>query len=66
MCMIGQLQWAVTLGRNDILAHVCVQIQIGTQNWMFRKIEQRPNTLPSGIEQKNLITLTFPNKNMIG
>ena len=22
MCMIGQLQWAVTLGRYDILAHV--------------------------------------------
>ena len=22
MCMIGQLQWAVTLGRFDILAHV--------------------------------------------
>ena len=22
MCMVGQLQWAVTLGRNDILAHV--------------------------------------------
>ena len=22
MCMIGQLQWAVTLGRSDILAHV--------------------------------------------
>ena len=22
MCMVGQLQWAVTLGRHDILAHV--------------------------------------------
>ena len=22
MCMIGQLQWAVTLGRDDTLAHV--------------------------------------------
>ena len=22
MCMVGQLQWAVTLGRYDILAHV--------------------------------------------
>ena len=22
MCMIGQLQWAITLGRYDILAHV--------------------------------------------
>ena len=22
MCMIGQLQWAVTLGRSDLLAHV--------------------------------------------
>ena len=22
MCMIGQLQWAVTLGRYDILAHI--------------------------------------------
>ena len=22
MCMIGQLQWAITLGRYDIMAHV--------------------------------------------
>ena len=22
MCMIGQLQWAITLGRDDILAHI--------------------------------------------
>ena len=30
MCMIGQLQCAITLGRYDILAHVIVQIQIST------------------------------------
>ena len=40
MCMIGLLQWAITFGRYDILAHVDVQIQTSTFNWSFRKNEE--------------------------
>ena len=29
MCMVGQLQWAVTLGRYDILAHVMSMSRFG-------------------------------------
>ena len=33
--MIGQLQWSVTLGRCDILAHVMSMSRFSTQNWTF-------------------------------
>ena len=40
MCMIGQLQCTVTLGRYDILAYaVHIQVQVGTQDWTAREAE---------------------------
>ena len=41
MSMIGQLQWAITLGRYDFLAQVMsMSIQTSTQNWTFGKNEE--------------------------
>ena len=41
MCMIGQLQWAITLGRYDILAQVMSmsRFRLRSQNWTFGKNE---------------------------
>ena len=42
MCMIGQLQWAVTLGRYDILTHVMSisRFRFATKHWTAREIEK--------------------------
>ena len=60
MCMIGQLQWAVTLGRFDILAHVMSmsQLRLGHVDRIKRymDIPQRQSTMPSGTGQSYQIT----------
>ena len=76
MWMIGQLQWAITLGRYDILAHVMSMTRfrlapkIGHLERMKRLYGYLAKTthfaLLSGIELKNLIILTYQNKNMNG
>ena len=42
MCMICQLQWAVTVGRYDILAHVTSmsRFRLAPQNWTPREIKK--------------------------
>ena len=40
MSMVGQLQWAITLGRYDILAQVMFMSRFSTQNWTFGKNEK--------------------------
>ena len=74
MCMIGQLQWAITLGRYDILAQVMsmsrfrLAHKIGHLERMKRLYGYlaTPNTVLSGIEPKNLIILTYQSRNMNG
>ena len=68
--MIGQLQWAITLVRYDILAQVMsmsrfrLPPKIGHLERMKRLYGyvERPNTLPSGIEPMNLIILTYQSR----
>ena len=58
MCMIGQLQWAVTLGRYDFLAHVLSMSRfrlvpkIGHLERLKRlyRYHSKPNTLLLGME----------------
>ena len=74
MCLIGQLQWTIMLGRYDILAQVMsmsifrLASKIGHLERIkgYTDILQRPNTLLSGKEPKNQIILTYQNRNMNG
>ena len=73
ICMIGQLQWAITLGRYDIMAyHVNVQIQIITKIGHLERMKRQYGYLAKTkhfairYRTKNLIILTYRNKNMNG
>ena len=74
MCMIGQLQWAVTLGRYDILAHVMSMCKfrfapkIGHLERLKRLYGYLSKTKHFAIRYrtKNPMTLTYQYKNMIG
>ena len=69
MSIIGQLQWAVTLGRFDILAHEMSMSSLAPNIGFLERLYgyfQKPNTLLLGTEPKNPITLINQYKNMIG
>ena len=74
MCMVGQLQWAITLGRYDNLPHVMSMSRFRLAP-KIRHLERimrlygylvKTNILLSGIEPKNWIILTYQSKNMNG
>ena len=74
MCMIGQVQWAIMLGRYDILAHVMsmsrfrLAPKIGHLERMKRLYGYLAKTKPFSIRYrpKNLTILTYESKNMNG
>ena len=67
MSMNGQLQWAVTLGTCDILAHVMSmsRFRFAAKIGHLERLERlygylsKPNTLPFGTGPKNPTTLTY-------
>ena len=71
---MGQLQWPIILGRYNILAQVMsmsgfrLAPNIGHLERMKRLYGYlgKTNTLPSDMEPRNLITLTYQNRNMNG
>ena len=67
MCMIGQQQWAITLGRYDILAHVMSmsRFKLAPRIGHLERLKRlygylaKTNTLLSGIEPKDMVFLTY-------
>ena len=74
MSMIGQLQWAITLGRYDILALVMSmsRFRLAPKVEHLERMKRlygylvKPNILPSDKELRNLTTPIYQNRNMNG
>ena len=72
--MVGQLQWLITLGRSDIQAQVVTmsRVQAQPRKGHLERLKRiyayviRTKDMQPGLEQQNLIILTYLIKILIG